>query len=214
MTPELAKRIVSNRTFPLKEFWNRPLKPTQICLHHTASGPGVASDIQWWKNDNQPVSTPVLIDRDGTITQIYATEYYAFHLGLEHAQNRKVESLTIGIEIDAWGWLTQKNGKYYSYTGAEIPVKEVCILKNKWRGQQYFNKYTEKQLESLKLLLIHLGEKYDIPLYYKGQEMWNVSENARYAKVGGIYGHCSFRPDKTDVFPQPELIEMLKTLQP
>src|SRR5574343_722443 len=210
MNPELAASI-KVVDFPYQyATWERPLTPNQVCLHHTASPPGVAGDIEWWKHDGQPVSTPLVVGRDGIATQIYPSTRWAYSLGLQHSQYRKVESVTIGIEIDSWGFLSLQNGKYYSYTGAEIPADEVCDLGYYWRGQRYFHKYTAAQIETVRLLLLHWNEKYKIMLDYKGDELWNVSKNAQYASVGGIYTHASFRADKTDIFPQPEMIEMLK----
>ena len=41
--------------------------------------------------------------------------------------------------------------------------------------------------------------------------MFHVSMSALKG-VSGIYGHCSFRPDKTDIHPQPDMIEMLEKI--
>ena len=212
MNPELAA-LIYPVDFPYQyETWDRPLTPIQICLHHTASPPGVGGDIDWWKHDGQPVSTPVVVGRDGRIAQIYPSERWAFSLGLNHSQYRKVEAVTIGIEIDTWGWLSQHNGKFYSYTGVEVPAADVFDLGKPWRGVQFFHKYTTEQIKSVALLLHHFCEKYNIKRGYKGDELWNISRNAQYALTGGIYGHASFRADKTDIHPQPDMIEMLKGL--
>jgi hypothetical protein len=41
--------------------------------------------------------------------------------------------------------------------------------------------------------------------------MWDLSNDALAGKKG-VYTHVSFRTDKSDMHPQPELIEMLKNL--
>jgi N-acetyl-anhydromuramyl-L-alanine amidase AmpD len=216
MDPQLAARIQTDQTFPVTlETWPRPKKPTQVCLHHTASGPGTVGDITWWKRDGAPVSTPLVVDRNGTAVQIYSTQRWAYHLGLKNVPKfREVEAATIGLEIDSWGSLKLKDGKYISWTGAEVPEEEVCILKQAHRGCLYFHKYTTAQIETVKLLLQHWNLTYGILLDYKDQQLWGLSENAMNARVPGIYSHNSFRADKNDIHPQPEMVEMLKNLKP
>lgn len=212
MNAELLKRLKSV-AFPFQtETWERPSKPTQICLHHTASGAGIQGDVNWWIGDNTQVSTPLIIGRDGIAYQLYPSERWAYALGLKHALRRFVESMTISIEIDSWGYLTLKNGKFYSWAGAVIPASEVCTLQTPWRGQKYFHKYTPEQIETVHLLLHHFGQKYGIDLSYKGDKVFNVNDNAVFAQVPGVYSHASFRSDKTDCQPQPDFIQMLKTL--
>jgi hypothetical protein len=41
--------------------------------------------------------------------------------------------------------------------------------------------------------------------------MWSVSKNAL-SGVAGVYTHNSYRRDKSDISPQPKMIEMLKKL--
>lgn len=213
MTPELLARL-KQASFPYeKETWLRPGKPTQICLHHTASGPGIDGDKTWWENDGQPVSTFVIIGRDGIITQLYPSERWAYTLGLKQANFREVEAKTIGIEIDTWGHLHKKaDGKYYSWAESVIPESEVCVLEKPWRGQQFFHKYTPEQIVSTKLLLQHLCAKFGIPTHYKGALLFNLYDGAMNATVPGIYSHASFRSDKTDIHPQPDMMAMLQTL--
>lgn len=217
MDPQLDARIRTDATFPVKlETWPRPKKPTQVCLHHTASGPGTIGDITWWKRDGQPVSTPIVVERDGTAVQLYRTMRWAFHLGLKNAKYREVEAATIGIEIDSWGALKCRDGKFYAWPNnwtTWVPAAEVCVLEKPHRGNSFFHAYTSEQIETVRLLLIHWNDVYGIPLDYKGEQLFTLSENAMYARVPGIYSHNSFRMDKTDIHPQPDMIEMLKGLK-
>ena len=41
--------------------------------------------------------------------------------------------------------------------------------------------------------------------------MWDISDKAL-AGEAGVWTHVSFRTDKSDCHPQPELIQMLKSL--
>lgn len=212
MNPELSKRLVQWRNYDFTvETWQRTQKPKQICLHDLAGT--LAGSLSWWQHDGQPVNTPLIIARDGRGIQIYHSMRWGYALGLDHNRRAEIESLTISVELENWGWLVQRGGKFYNWVNREVPASEVCMLEKPWRGHTLFHAYTPEQIETTRLLLKHWGEVYDIPLHYKDKELWNLSDNARFAKVGGVYTHASFRRDKTDVSPQPAMIEMLKGLQ-
>lgn len=212
MNPELAKRLVQYRGYDFTvETWQRRQKPKQICLHDLAGT--LQGSLNWWIRDGQAVNTPIIVGRDGKATQIYHSMRWGFALGLDHNRNREIEELTLSVELENWGWLKNVDGIFYNWAGGIVPAAEVCELEKPWRGLQYFHKYTAEQLETTRLLCKHWGEVYDIPLHYKDKELWNLSDNARYAKVGGVYTHASFRRDKTDISPQPAMIEMLKELE-
>jgi hypothetical protein len=119
---------------------------------------------------------------------------------------------SIGIEIDSWGGLTldTSTNKWKSYTGYTIDTKDVIIYDDKFRGYYGFEKYTDAQIESVRQLLVFWGEMYDIPLDYHA-DMWDISKLAL-SGWSGVFTHTSYRSDKSDAHPQPELIEMLKRL--
>ena len=56
-------------------------------------------------------------------------------------------------------------------------------------------------------LLAFLCDKYSIPSDFK-LKSFDVNKDALNG-VPGIYSHTSYRPDKSDVHPQPELIAAL-----
>ena len=211
---------VINHDFPEDQYYKEITKKKGIVLHHTVSGDSVLGDIEWWKSTSERVATPVIIARDGGIHQLYSDQYWAHHLGIkqDHFQRFGLPALNtlrnkefIGIELDSWGGLTCKNSKYYSATGKEVAKENVVFYEKGFRGYQYFEKYTTAQLDSLKELLEYLGKKYGIPLTYKGEVMFEYNRRALSGE-NGIWAHVSFRPDKSDVHPQKELITMLKSL--
>lgn len=71
---------------------------------------------------------------------------------------------SISIEICSAGRLTKKDGKYYTWYKSEVDPSQVCILEHPYKGQKYFHKYSNKQIESLKALLILLSDKHGIDL--------------------------------------------------
>jgi len=215
--------------FPKTQYLQEKTTKRQIVLHHTASGPGVDGDIAWWNKTPERVATHFLIDRDGTVHQLFDEQYWAYHLGLEqkvftqmHVPYRQLDKQSIGIEIDSWGFLQQHtDGKFYpaKWNGQRLVPNTACkpvqyfyeyCQQNRWKGNLYYEKYTTAQISALRDLLKELCARHSIPKHYN-PDMWVVSKNALSANPG-IYAHCSYRNDKSDVHPQPELINMLKQL--
>jgi N-acetyl-anhydromuramyl-L-alanine amidase AmpD len=189
----------------------------QIFLHHTAGGPDAKSVFKYWEQTPERVATCVAISRSGEIVQGFASKFWGFHLGLKNEHFRKhgvayqpLDKSSIGIEICAFGPLTKKGTKFINYVGGEIDADDVCELDKPWKGTKYWHKYTDEQIESVKQLLLHWRDKYGISLEYN-DDIWDVTKRALRGE-NGVFTHNSVRPDKADVFPQPELVEMLKSL--
>lgn len=204
--------------FPNTQYVVEETVKNQIILHHTVSGDGVQGDIAWWKSTPERVATHFVIGREGTIYQNYNTRYWAYHLGLSNASFSKFDLLyknldksSIGIEIDSWGYLTRKNDKFYSAGNTVVPLEKVQIYDAPFRGQLYYEKYTNAQIDILKELLIYLRDNKSKELVIYRKEMFDISKDALRG-VNGIWSHVSYRSDKSDCHPQSELIEMLKSL--
>ena len=181
-----------------------------IVLHHTAGGTAKSS-IDGWNNDATPVATCVTIDRDGKIWQAFPSTCWAFSLGLTTPNYRQVEQQSIAVELASYGGLQLKDGKYYNAYGSVIKKEQVIDLGKPFRGFQYYEAYTDEQIESLRLLLVEWQAKYSIDLFYN-EAMWDYSPKA-VAGAGGLWTHVSYRKDKSDCYPNPKLIEMLKGLR-
>ena len=192
------------------QYFQEKYDKRQIVLHHTVSNGNAKNVINWWKTDKKRIATAFVIDGEGIIHQAFNSAYWGHHLGTKEVNNTILNKQSIGIEICSWGPLTKKGDKFFSFTGKEIPLQEVIFYKDKFRGNHYYHKYNDKQLETLKNLIIYLSEKYKIPAHYKS-DMWDISRSA-VSGSPGIYTHVSFRKDKSDCHPQLELIKLLKDL--
>lgn len=215
--------------FPKTQYVNERTEKRQIVLHHTASGPGVDGDINWWMKTPERVATHFIIDREGRVHQLFDESFWGYHLGLEqkvftqaHLQYKQLDKQSIGIELDSWGYLApHTDGKFYpakwdgrrnmpNTAAKPVPYFYEYCSSQKWKGNQYYEKYTTKQLAALRELLTELCRRHNIPKTYNN-EMWVVSTKALRGEPG-IFAHCSYRHDKSDVHPQPELLNMLKSL--
>jgi hypothetical protein len=228
---DLKKIIQVN--FPINQYYKEVTDKKVVVLHHTVSGRGVDGDINSWLATAEKVATAFVIDNQGGIHQCYSSDFWAHHLGVKAEilkskgysdygnRNTMLNKQSIAIEIDSWGGLCQSgtnwypakfnpsNGKYEANKGIK-PVENVQVYDKGYRGFYGFEKYTVEQIESVRQLLVFFKEKHNLPLKYN-EDMFEVSKNALDGKPG-IWSHSSYRADKSDIHPQPELIAMLKSL--
>jgi hypothetical protein len=200
----------------------------QIVLHHTAGNSSGVNTINAWNNDKRGrIATCVCISGkgksrnsyDGEIVQAFSSRYWAYHLGLKRDVFRafglpykSIDKISIGVEICNWGSLTKIGDKFYNYVNREVPLDEVCILNSPYKCKKYYHKYTDAQIESTRQLLVYWNKVYGIPLDYIDENMWDLSKDALSGKPG-VYTHNSYRKDKSDISPQPNMIKMLSSLK-
>lgn len=224
---------IINVNFPDNQYNKFITDKKQIVLHHTVSGRGVMGDINWWLSDSKRIATSKIIDWEGKIYQCFYSKYWAHHLGVTanqlksygfsdfNTRNETLNKHSIGVEIDAWGGLIEHKKNWYpaiwddklkkNVPNLKIkPIENVYVLDKPYRGFYGFEKYTDKQIQTLGELLTYYCDEYKIPRKYN-EDMWDVSLGALKGE-SGIWSHTSYRPDKSDVFPQPSLIKMLKSL--
>jgi len=196
--------------FPEDQYYKEIFPKHQICLHHTV-GSSVNGAISSWINDPIKVATCIIIDRNGIPFQLFSSKYWAHHLGIKSSNNISLNKKSIGIEIDNWGQLIPcTNGKYKTYYGNEVNVV-AQYYPNEFMGYNYYEKYTNAQIQTVGELLLYWNKFYGISLKYN-EDMWNKSQNALNGQ-NGIWTHVSYRGSgKSDCHPDPSLIEMLKTL--
>jgi N-acetyl-anhydromuramyl-L-alanine amidase AmpD len=211
------KRI--QHDFPTDQYYAELTVKKAVCLHHTVSGPGVIGDITWWNKTPERIATHYIIDREGTVHQCIDEKYWAHHLGIKAetfasmgipANNTGLNKQTIGIELDSWGWLKEVGENVYQTSLGTAFTGEVEQYDPLFRNKMYYEKYTDAQLDSLWTLLLEITARHEIPTGYN-EAMWQLSKQALNG-APGIWSHTSYRPDKTDCHPQPELIDLLKSI--
>lgn len=217
--PKLDIGSIKFHNFPENQYVRRITNKNQVVIHHTVSGKGVEGDIGWWLSQPERIATHFIIDWTGKIHQNYSTRYWGYHLGCGNAQ---LDAGSIAIEIDSWGALMKddkglfrpvrldkKTGIYYpNKRFRSVSEDRVFELNEPFRGFTYFEKYTKEALESLRRLLVYCNETYNIPLDYT-DKIWDYYEKAMQGEAG-VFSHTSYRKDKSDVYPYPELVDMLK----
>ncbi len=209
-------KIVQQR-LPENQFINEVTEKRQIYLHHTAGNKSATATIKGWNANKDRIATAFVIGFDGTIAQAFSSKNWAWHLGVKDSvfkgqklPYRNLDKYSVGIEITNWAFLVEKNGKFYNYVGLEVPLCEVTKLDKPYKNHIYWQKYSDAQIASLKELMLYLGETYNISLKYN-EDIWELNQRALKGE-NGVFTHNSVRVDKSDVYPCPRLIEMLKTL--
>ena len=189
----------------------------QIYLHHTAGGPSATNVAKFFNSQPGRVATAFIIGAKGTIVQCFSSKHWAYHLGLNQevfteagVSYQSLDKISIGIEICNYGPLTKRNGYYYNYLNARVDYTEVEFLDKKYKGHIYWQKYTDAQIESTRQLLVYLCDTYKIPRDYYAT-IFDIDKRALQGDRG-IFTHNSVRKDKSDIYPCPRMITMLKAL--
>jgi len=211
------------------------IEPENFFIHHTAGWNNPYNTINSWnKDDRGRVATQYCIggtsvkigsygdDKyNGQVVECFPDNYIGWHLGKVGDFN--MSKYSSAVEINNFGYVTKKNGKYYNYVNSEVPESMVCDLGYEFRGHRYWHAYTLEQIESLGLLIKHVQRIYPkinmsagLPQLLKDgvhpKDAFEFNEDAYWGRVKGLWTHTNTRTDKFDCFPQEELVDLLKTI--
>jgi len=189
----------------------------QIYLHHTAGGGNPIAVAKHFEEQEGKVATAFVIGEKGTIVQLFSSKHWAYHLGLKPdifaemgVTYRSLDKISIGIEICNYGPLKKQNGYFINYVGGRVDRSQVTELNGKYKGHIWWQKYTDEQIESTRQLLVYLCDTYGISKDYF-DSIFDIDKRALKGE-NGIFTHNSVRHDKSDIYPCPRMIEMLKNL--
>lgn len=191
------KIMTVDQLLPEFEYIREVTEKDTIVLHHTVSSTG-KHVADWFKADRgkSRVAVPYVIDKDGTIYQLFDPKYWAYHTGTGNKNN--IEKRSIGIELVNEGPL-KKIGEDYFWFDAKYKYKGLVFdNEEEWRGYRYFSVYMEKQLFALFDLLEYLFDRFPKITPRFSNEL-NYSEN--YFDYPGVITHVNIRKDKTDLSP-------------
>lgn len=207
---------------PLKKHFKGGGTPkSQIVLHHTVGGDKPAPVVEYWNRYvSGRVGTHFVIGKNGEIVQTMDLQNWASHIncdGKGNAGNSKqiieIEKRTVGIELCAWGGLIEYKGKFYTSYGVKPQniIEETKVCKVSFRGFEAYDRYSNPQLLALKKLLVFLANTLNLDITKNCADNFELSDKAHSQEMV-VCSHTNFRKDKSDVYPQPELIDLLKSL--
>jgi len=210
---------------PTDEYMSGPTKKEYCFLHHTAGWHKPKPIVDSWGRDSRgKVATEFVLGGqsvkgndtkyDGKMIQCIPEGGYGWHLGKNGSRHMHTHS--VGIEVCNFGYI--KDGK--TYAGTTAAESEIVKLKKPFRGYVEWHRYSDKQIEALRLWILHIAERDSIDvrkglveeIKTKGAGGFEFNEDAFYGKIKGMWTHTNTRKDKFDMFPQQELLDMLVSL--
>lgn len=197
------------------QYFEEVRKKRSIFLHHTVSST-VAAAVDWWDQTAERVATAILIGRDGAIWQCFEINQWAYHLGVTKGTGITTRE-SVGIEIVAWGFLFKEGNEFVAYplfpnksTRVVIPKDDVITLDTPFRGSKYWHKYTDEQVEAIVWTCRYLVDRFDIKVQKDLTNICDFDFSVIEKDKPGIWTHSTVRKDKSDIFPQPNLIAALQ----
>lgn len=216
--------FVNKHHLPRGEYFAGPTPKEYLFLHHTLGWDNPYNTIDGWARDDRgQVGTEFVMggksvkgdDRyDGELVQCMPQGAYGWHLGIG-ATYMALHS--VGIELCNFG--AAKNGK--TYTGRSIPSDQLVKLPQAFKGSKIWHAYSDVQIETLRLFILWIAERDSIDIRdgliaeikKNGAKAFGFNQDAFEGKIKGMWTHANVRrTGKSDLFPQPDLIDMLLSL--
>lgn len=137
-----------------------PLRgPRFIVMHYTA-GSSLQRAVSNFQKPSFQASAHIVIDRDGSFTQLAPFNSITWHAGKSFWKPEKgkgrivglraLNRYSIGIEMVNAGPLRRRpDGKFFTWWGAEVPQVEVFEIDPKEHGafgRPYWHRFTEEQI--------------------------------------------------------------------
>jgi N-acetyl-anhydromuramyl-L-alanine amidase AmpD len=158
------------------------------------------------------VATPYIVERDGTIFEVFDPRFWAYHLGIPAktgvpagSQDRRAVPIeivnvgplrpdkTIAGQLNWWPgdfghkWCTTADSG--SYIAAP------------YRGFNHYAAFPDPQMQAVAALVAWLGAKFSIPRQLAPSERRMAYDLEYFRGFRGVAAHHNFRPDKFDVGP-------------
>ncbi len=146
------------------------LQPDTIVIHYTA-GPSAESAVNTMMDPERKVSAHLVVDLDGSITQLLPFNITAWHAGKSSHNGRDgLNQYSIGIEIVNAGKLIKSGTVYKSWFGRKYPVEDVIYAYHRNEQQPaYWHSYEEAQITAVQEICSLLAAEYGIK-YILGHE--------------------------------------------
>lgn len=137
--------------------------PDTLVIHYTA-GKNAESSADYLCSDNVKASAHLVIGKDGKIYQLVAFDTIAWHAGeSEYAGRMWLNRYSVGIELDNAGVLEKTGDEYQAWFGTKYPSNEVIYATHRNEfSPRYWHTYTEKQIDTCRLVCELLINRYGI----------------------------------------------------
>lgn len=220
--PEL---MVNKYFLPRDEYIHGPTSKEYLFLHHTAGWNNPYKTVDDWATDNRgTIGTEFVLGGksvkgnndhyDGELVQCIPEGGYAWHLG--DNGSRYMHTHSVGIEICNFSYAENER----TYVGTKIAPDQIMTLAESFRGHKQWHAYSDKQIETLRLFILWIAQRDSIDvreglvaeIKKHGASAFEFNQDAYDGKIKGMWTHTNTRRDKFDLFPQPNLMDMLVSL--
>jgi len=210
---------------PKSEYLHGPTNKEYLFLHHTAGWNNPYKTVDGWaKDDRGTIATEFVLggrsvkgnnDRyDGELVQCLPQGGYGWHLGKNGSQYMHTHS--VAIEICNFSYAVNEK----TYVGTPISPDQIVTLPQPFRNHSQWHTYSDKQIETLRLFILWIAERDSIDIRdglvaeinKNGVKAFEFNQDAYDGKTKGMWTHTNTRKDKFDLFPQPNLMDMLTEL--
>ena len=188
--------VIDKETYKLPEsnYYSTEFKKRQIVLGNTFSEN--YNHIKGWltrMGGEYKKTSMYTIDRKGNIHQHFTPDNYS-----DFTNNKSVDKKIISISIENQGWLQKDLLKdtYFDWVG-NIYKRRVKVIEKRWRGFNYWDPYTAKQLNSCVELIDYLCGEYDIPKKCVGHNTY--MDGVEFFE--GIVYKSNYHKESTDLSP-------------
>jgi N-acetyl-anhydromuramyl-L-alanine amidase AmpD len=163
--------------------------------------------VETWKATPEHVATAYVLDRDGTIFEVFPPSCWAYHLGIKGGTVH--ERRSIGIEIVNVGPLQPANGNGQAlnwwpkewgqqYCSVDDSTKYVECA---YRGKRYFAAFPDAQVQAVARLVRRLCDQFGIRRQLAPSSRRLEYDQTFFDNYKGVATHVNFRPDKWDIGP-------------
>jgi len=210
---------------PKDQYFVGPTKKEWLFLHHTAGWQNPINTVNCWSRDDRgAIATEFVIggqsikgddnSQDGIVAQAFPAGGYAWHLGTGRSA---MHINSVGIECCNFGQI--ENGK--TYVGVVAAQSQIVKLESPFRGHSTWHKYSDKQLHALRELIKYIEKRDSIDvrkglpelIKTKGPTVaFNFCDVNYVSEHKGLWSHANVLKTKVDMFPQQELIDLLRSL--
>ena len=216
--PNLLMQVIKVAPEKSKQnfFYTQPYTKTQILLHFTEGN--LHGDLSGLMKDDQHISVPLVVARDGGIYRLFSPDFWAFHIGPNPIQDHTEASRkSVAIELSNYGPLKLKGNDLYNgyddlYCSLDDTSQYIKLDKpfgNDGDLYTYFASFTDEQYDGLIILLRYLTAKYNIPRAFLSESV-RYAPTAQAAAFSGIVSHVNYRKDKHDIGPAFDWVRVIK----
>lgn len=121
-------------------------RPAFVILHYTATATAGEAVRLFCRSEPPRTSAHLVIDHDGTVTQMLPLDTIGWHAGVSNWQGlERLNLCSVGIEIVNFGWLTGGPQGWTSWNGARVGDDRV-VLTPEHPDYQAWERFDEAEL--------------------------------------------------------------------